>query len=85
MVFGGNVTIPSATAPDSMIAPYWGELTGAAAELANVYIKTVGNAPFRKYVVQWDLPNGTNSIEFQAILYEGTNNIKFQYAKIKCI
>ncbi|KAA3615015.1 MAG: hypothetical protein D8M58_11225 [Calditrichaeota bacterium] len=80
--FGGNVTIPSASAPDSMIAPYWGELTGGGTQQANVYVKSVGSAPFRQYVIQWHLPDGGSSVEFQAILYEGSNNIKFQWGKM---
>jgi hypothetical protein len=80
--FATNVSIPSSSAPDSMIAPYWGQLSGLSSQQANVYVKTIGTAPFRQYVVQWDLPDGGSSVEFELILFEDSNNIKFQWAKM---
>ncbi|HHM02845.1 MAG TPA: hypothetical protein ENJ15_07500, partial [Caldithrix abyssi] len=77
-----NLTLPNALAQDSMMAVYWDDLSGTSSELANVYVKTLGTAPYRQYVIQWDLPNITNFIEFQVILYETTNLFKFQYGKI---
>ncbi|RMH65405.1 MAG: hypothetical protein D6677_02700, partial [Calditrichaeota bacterium] len=77
-----NVTLPSASAQDSMMAVYWDNLSGTSSQAANVYVKTLGTAPYRRFVIQWDLPNITNSIEFQVILYETTNLFKFQYGKI---
>ncbi len=77
-----NLTLPNALAQDSMMAVYWDDLSGTSSQLANVYVKTLGTAPFRRFVVQWDLPDITNFIEFQVILYETTNLFKFQYGKI---
>ncbi len=66
--------------PDFFIAPYWDDLNlnprGA------VYYQTLGTAPNRIFVVEWDgVPHYYNSgsYTFEVILYEKTGDIKFQY------
>jgi hypothetical protein len=70
---------------DSMLAPYWSEdLTISSSTGGGVYHKTVGSSPNRKFVVEWDMiedlpAGGVQRNNFQLVLYETTNLIKFQY------
>jgi hypothetical protein len=83
-----NTTIPNGAGPDSMIAVFWDDLIladGDVNPLGNVYYKTVGTAPNRQFVIQWQFREGAsneNDITFQVILYEHSNLIKFQYYEI---
>lgn len=77
-----NTGIPDSNSygVDSFIAVYWDDLNPDSA--GAVYYEIVGEAPFRKLIVQWDqVPNfGTSDpITAQAILFETTNNILVQY------
>ncbi|MBL7995593.1 hypothetical protein JNM05_09500, partial [bacterium] len=76
-----HVTIPSAGAPDRLIAAYWTDLTPGA--FSRVYYKTIGSAPHRKFVVTWsnyDLSvGGAQSVTFQAVFFETTNHVLLQY------
>ncbi|MCL5745536.1 MAG: hypothetical protein M1541_16700, partial [Acidobacteria bacterium] len=50
-----------------------------------VYYQLLGTAPNRQFVVQWNvaLPlNSSSGVTFQAVFYEGTNNIAFQYLSV---
>jgi hypothetical protein len=71
--------------PPSLIAPFWDDLhfkTGS-----QVTARTVGNAPNRQFVVEWSNmtildENGADQnadITFEAILFEGSNDIQFLY------
>ena len=79
-----NQPIGNPGAPNNFMAPFWDDLTtrdyaGAGA----VYHETIGDAPNRKFVIEWyDLQQWSSSpsgVTFEAILYEGTNDILFQY------
>jgi uncharacterized repeat protein (TIGR01451 family) len=64
------------------LAPYWDDLVTWTSGAA-IYYQTIGTAPNRIFVTEW-LNNGhyyssSSGITFEAILYEGTNNIIFQY------
>jgi hypothetical protein len=65
------------------ILPFWDDLDD---EAGNVYYQTVGTAPDRTFIVQWhDRPHFSNSADhttFQVILYEGSNEILFQYQDV---
>jgi len=79
-----NQPIGSST-PHNFIAPYWDDLvTWGSADA--IYYKTIGTAPNRQFVVEWNncqhYYSSTSGITFEAILYEGTNNIKFQYKTV---
>ena len=73
--------------PDSLIAVFWDDLDLNLGEGGGIYVKTVGNSPFRKFVVQYDFirlddypeADRNGPLTFQVILYESTNLIKFQY------
>jgi hypothetical protein len=74
---------PLSIAIDNLIAPYWDDLD---ADYGWVAYKTVGSAPQRRFVVEWfNRPHysyGVTGITFELILYEGSNNIKFQYQDV---
>jgi subtilisin family serine protease len=75
-----NSSLPSSATPNAIISPYWDNLNPAAG--GNVYAGSIGDAPFRKYVVSWvDVPRNSTAVAmtFQAILEEGSNQIVFQY------
>ena len=76
----------SGTSPDLLVAPFWDDLAPAIS--GNIYFKTIGEAPNRRFIVAWkDIPHfvdrgSTGPITFEVILYEGSNNIKFQYKDV---
>ncbi len=82
----GNVGATNRNLPRAgvglLISPYWDDLFPE--NTGEIYYETKGTAPNRRFVVQWqtvehfDLTGPT--ITFEAILYEGTNNIDFVYA-----
>lgn len=68
------------------ILPFWDDLTDS---MGGVYTQTLGEAPNRRFVVQWNdrphyVPGGgaTQGGTFEAIFYEGSNAILFQYANV---
>jgi hypothetical protein len=73
-------TLPSAVTPNSVIAPHWGDLvTGTS----GICVGAVGTAPNRRWVVQWSGARnyaGGGSLNFEAILHEGSGIIDFVYA-----
>ena len=78
-----NRDMPDPTAPNDIIAPLWDDLDPSAG--GSIYIGTVGTAPNRIFVVSWvDVPHWATSTtySFQALLYEGSNDITFQYLNI---
>ncbi len=84
-----NFIIPTATGGNTLpldwfAAPFWDDLNNSAVKNAAIYQFTVGAAPHRMYVVEWDkmavqANNTTTSLTFQAVLFEGTNQIAFSY------
>jgi uncharacterized repeat protein (TIGR01451 family) len=81
-----NQPLTSTTgSPTTLIAPYWADLMSHNSQ-EMVLTGTVGSAPDREFVIQWtnfgffndNTPLGT----FQIILYETSNNVRFQYRKM---
>ncbi|RKZ43592.1 MAG: hypothetical protein DRR00_29495, partial [Candidatus Parabeggiatoa sp. nov. 3] len=78
-----NESIPNSAPPNNYIGAFWDDVTAYKSEKSHIYYKTIGTAPNRQLVVQWTdmgfynkpIPMGT----FQAILYEGSNNIQVQF------
>jgi uncharacterized repeat protein (TIGR01451 family) len=71
-----------ASSPHNFILPYWDDIvTWNNADA--VYYKTIGEAPNRKFIVEWNdtqhYSSSPKGITFEAILFEGSNNILFQY------
>lgn len=81
-----NTDIPTAT-PALAILPFWDDLDfrSLVPPDMGVYYKTVGTAPNRRFIVQWhEAPHfpAIGNITFQAVLFEGSNNINFVYEDI---
>jgi uncharacterized repeat protein (TIGR01451 family) len=80
-VMGENEPL-STTLLTDLIAPFWDDLSYRQ---SGTYYKTLGAAPNRRFVVEWydrphDPDDGTlATATFEVVLYEGKNNIKFQY------
>jgi len=82
-----NAAIPTAAVPNNCMFPFWDDLYSRGGPLNSVfYYRTIGTAPNRELIAQWtnygyfnpDIPIGT----FQVILYEGSNQIRFQYRQL---
>lgn len=72
----------STTTFNNLIVPFWDDIDD---ETGNVYCKTIGVAPNRRFVIEWyNRPhyNNIGNATFELILYEGSNNIKFQYQDV---
>jgi len=70
------------TTSNNLIVPFWDDIDS---DTGNVYYTTVGTAPNRMFVIEWyNRPHYSNvgNATFELILYEGTNNIKFQYQDV---
>lgn len=80
-----NTPIPGPTnyqPVQTFIAGYWDDLFPPGG--AGVFEQTLGQAPGRVHVVQWqEVPQccsvGSDPVTFQVVLYEGSNDIRIQY------
>ena len=82
------------TLPDRMIGPailpYWEDLQQDYIDgIGNTFVQTIGDAPNRRFVVEWyNLPvnviGGGYNVTLEAILFEGSNDILFQYMDVDC-
>ncbi|MCQ6962291.1 alkaline phosphatase family protein [Methanolobus chelungpuianus] len=79
-----NEPIGQSASAHGFISPYWDDLV--TWEGGRVYYQTLGTAPNRIFVVEWvdnqHYSSSTSGITFEAILYEGSNNIRFQYKDV---
>jgi hypothetical protein len=81
---GVNVELPSTAAPKPALFAFWDDIAFGASSSGLCYA-TTGTAPNRQYVIQWKNMNfvaaadKTASLNFEAILSEGTNNIDVVY------
>jgi PGF-pre-PGF domain-containing protein len=79
-----NLPFPSSdNDADNMIAPLWDDLNPYTG--GGVYYNMLGSPPDRRFIVTWyKVPHYYDSDEntFQVILYEKTNEIKFNYLTI---
>jgi len=80
-----NQPITQTPSIHGLIAPFWDDIVTWGSAGA-IYYQTLGTAPNRKFVVEWydnqHYYSSTSGITFEAILYEGTNNILFQYKDV---
>ncbi len=74
---------------DNFIAPFWDDIVtwnNSGSPLGQIYYQTIGAAPNRKFVVEWQnnqhYSSSPKGITFEAILFEGSNNILFQYQDV---
>ncbi len=75
---------PSGDAP--LVAPFWMDLTFAVPAAGSVVYDTLGVAPNRRFVVQWNNALALNvpgALNFQVVLVETTNTITFQYRNVQ--
>jgi hypothetical protein len=87
LTFGsGNSTFTNAdlTAdpPQAAIAPYWDDLHPGLA--GDVLVETVGAPGSQQFIVQWNgvayfAGSASITVTFQAVLFEGSNDILFSY------
>jgi|GEM_PF-1635027 len=78
-----NDDIPSINDPDDYIAPFWDDLDPSMG--GTIYYEVQGTEPNRMFIVEWHgIPHyyTIGDITFEAILYEGSNEIKFQYKDV---
>ncbi len=88
LTFGGSFTdysnrcLPISETSD-IIAGFWDDLNPSAG--GNVYYEVRGTAPNRMFLVEWfNVPHYRNigNATFEIILYEGNNDIFFQYLDV---
>ncbi len=85
--FGNYVTVSyvndlSSTNDVDVIAPLWDDLFIRNTYNGKIIYNTFGSMPNRKFVVEWQnicWRENNETVSFKVILYEGTNNIEFQY------
>ena len=70
------------------VAPFWDNLNPSASITAGVYADTVGTAPNRQMVIEWyQVPihasSSSTAVTFEAVLFEGSNQILYQYKTLK--
>jgi hypothetical protein len=78
-----NVAAPPGDLP--ALLPLWSDLTFQVPGAGAVFYQTLGSSGSRRFVVQWNnaYPQGSLSpVTFQAVLYEGSNRVLFQYASV---
>jgi hypothetical protein len=80
-----NNCIPDSQEPDFFVAPFWDDLNPNYG--GTIYYKTMGTAPNRQFVVEWHdvhhcCASGHTGVTFEAILYEQSNDILFQYQEV---
>jgi len=91
MTFGttyGDYTpdaIPNTNTPNDLIAVVWRDLNASGLARSVVY-QTLGSAPNRRFIAQWTgVPcygGACGGNTFQAVLYEGSNNIELRYQDV---
>ncbi len=84
-----NFIIPSIGQPNNFIAPFWDDLTASAG--GTVYWSVTGAAPAREFIIEYNgvhryvtqpfpqPPLIIGPLTFEVILFEGSNQILFQY------
>jgi subtilisin family serine protease len=77
--------LPSSAVPGAILCPYWDNLDPNRG--GTISIGTTGVEPNRQCIVSWiDVPRNSSSsvlLTFQAVLFEGSNQILFQYQQVQ--
>jgi hypothetical protein len=72
--------LSSPARPNNVVAPFWEDFDPSQG--GTIRYQTTGSSPNRTLVVEWqNVPSwGTSNLQsFQMVLYEGSNQIRFQY------
>ncbi|MEM3086132.1 MAG: hypothetical protein QXT68_03205 [Halobacteria archaeon] len=82
-----NVAIPNTATPNGIVAPFWDDLCHGQGAGGGVFGQTLGEAPNRIFVVQWNVSDfvsgcSTDTYNFEAVLYENSSDIQFNYADV---
>ena len=86
LTFGGNgwafenSGLPWQDEPNEGIYPFWDDLDPSQG--GSIYTTTTGSMPNRQFIVEWhQIPfrNSTDTVTFELILFENTDEILFQY------
>ncbi|WJK35491.1 carboxypeptidase regulatory-like domain-containing protein [Solwaraspora sp. WMMA2065] len=76
-----NPTMPTAAAPNAVVAPFWDDLEVDAS--ASIRTQTLGSSPNRSYVIEWRnvgfRPTNAQRVTFEVIFHED-GRIAFHYA-----
>lgn len=75
-----NTSLPTTALPNNIIAPFWDDLNPGVG--GTIYSLLEGTAPDRRLTIAWvGVPHYGlgGAITFEATLYEGSNEIIFQY------
>jgi hypothetical protein len=86
-----NANFSNSGLPDagmgSSLHPFWDDLVTGCGTTDEIFVRTVGSAGSRQFIVQWRAVAGfiecgstPPSVDFEIILFEGTNEILLQYA-----
>lgn len=82
-----NEPLPSTSLNGNFLAPLWDDLVLGSGPPGTIFYETMGTAPNRYLVIQFHevryiAGDDDDPIEFEVILYEGTNDIVYQYADL---
>lgn len=80
-----DLTTTSPPGDTPALLPFWTDLSFQVAGAGAVFYQAFGVLGSRRFVVQWNnaYPDGSpNPVTFQAILFEGSNNVLFQYKTV---
>ena len=82
-----NTDLTAAQVPNDRpaILPFWTDLTFQEVGAGGVLYQTIGTAPARRFVIQWNnaFPQGSsNPVTFQIVLSESDNSALFQYKNV---
>jgi hypothetical protein len=80
--FENNFQLPGIAKPNNFIAPFWDNLTDTGS--ASLYTTTIGSSPNREFIIEYSQTekvgfSSNSNLQFEVILFEGSNNIKMQY------
>jgi hypothetical protein len=82
-----NQCLPTTDLNGNLLAPLWDDLVLGSGPPGTIFYETMGTAPNRYLVIQFHEVRyiagiDDDTIEFEVILYEGTNDIVYQYADL---
>jgi hypothetical protein len=84
-----NITLvhPQALRNRPSIVPFWDDMINQPLTQQAVYVATTGFAGSRRHIVQWNSAHNdgppTDSAQYQMVLYEGSNDIQFNYRDVE--